>query len=383
MTMEKLLIISMAGMGNLILSTPLIKNLRNDFPKAKITLLVRREFSRAVLKPGHLINDIVICNLDLPIFKIFKILLKLRRERFDMSLTAFPSNRLSYNLIAFIIAAKMRLTHEYETGKFRTLSFLQNRKVKAIKGIHDVDQNLNLLKMIDGRGTAVTKNLVFEVSSTDRDKAGEFLKENGVREGEKLIGLHLSIEDTPNTRSKNRNVFSSIYDCFGEKYDIDLRKGWDRANSLVFASIGDYVSKEHDAKVILFGGPDELETVKKIKESMNNDAITSLNNSLGMTAELIRRCSLFINTDSGLGHIAAAMGTPSITIFGFADSSRIKPFHDNAVVVQHDLPCVPCNPYPFSKPKPRIKCNREFECMGKIDAQKVVLAIRRLMAEFD
>ena len=80
---------------------------------------------------------------------------------------------------------------------------------------------------------------------------------------------------------------------------------------------------------------------------------------LRVIAALIKRCSIFINTDSGLGHIAASLNVPTFTIFGPANPLWTRPYNKKAVVIRKGLPCQPCNGK-LDVCKGRIDCLRDL-----------------------
>ncbi len=85
---------------------------------------------------------------------------------------------------------------------------------------------------------------------------------------------------------------------------------------------------------------------------------------------LIECCDAFVTNDSGLMHVAAAAGTPLVAIFGSTDAVATGPFSKNAVVIQKDLPCIPC-----LKPE----CKSDFRCMEDIGVEEVLAAVQELL----
>ena len=147
----KILVILASGIGNSILFGPTLKEIRKNHPQARIDLFVTKKAFAEPFTQSNLINKVYSYNG-------VKTLIELRKQKYDTSITAFPSNRWQFNLFAFIVGAKLRITHAYKVGKIKTLSFLQNKKTlaKIINGIDEgVDENLaNIDKDLDFAVTA-------------------------------------------------------------------------------------------------------------------------------------------------------------------------------------------------------------------------------------
>ncbi len=142
-----IVVISLAGIGNTLLATPAIKLLRERSPEAKITLLVSQKVCRELLEGSPYVDEILVFeNKDIikKLAEKLRFILMLRKRRFDVSITVFPSNRIEYNLFAFLVGARKRITHKYQVGRYSTLAFLQNITGKHCK------------RSLDGRKESLT-----------------------------------------------------------------------------------------------------------------------------------------------------------------------------------------------------------------------------------
>src|SRR4029453_12019681 len=92
-----------------------------------------------------------------------------RKRRADVYLVPFPSNRWQYSMLAFTSGARRRILHAYPVGYWRALHVLPPRRVPSQRGIHDVVQNLNLLREL-GIEPDVTDAPTFAVNDIDRAK---------------------------------------------------------------------------------------------------------------------------------------------------------------------------------------------------------------------
>ncbi len=131
--------------------------------------------------------------------------------------------------------------------------------------------------------------------------------------------------------------------------------------------------REHDADVHLTGGPgDRAETAQVARASgvPVDDQAGKL--SLKESAGLIASADLFVGCDTGPMHVAAAVGTPIVALFGAADPARTGPFGTGHAVVRRPTPCSPCR---------RRECNVEgHPCMRELDVAVVLEAVRAALA---
>ena len=131
------------------------------------------------------------------------------------------------------------------------------------------------------------------------------------------------------------------------------------------------------ARVVLTGGPGEEPLVEAVAEQMPGPTLSLAGRtSVGQLAALLRRAGVVLGVDSGPLHLAAAQGVPSAHLFGPGDAGRFGPWGDPArhVVLRADLWCSPCGVF--------AACPRGLarpECMDLIDVRRVADAARQLM----
>ncbi len=113
-----------------------------------------------------------------------------------------------------------------------------------------------------------------------------------------------------------------------------------------FARIGDMLQADLHAQVLLFAGPDESGLQKEVASMMKRQPIIVKENNLRHVAVLISRCTLYLGNDTGTTHIAAAVGTPVVAIFGSTNHLRSGPYGAQHSVVRSniDFGCNPCHP---------------------------------------
>jgi len=287
----KILVILASGIGNSIMFSPTLKKLRRSFPKAKIDLFTNKVQFVEPFRGSKLIDNIFY-------YEGLKTLYKLRKEGYDVSIAAFPSNKWQFNIFSFIVGAKKRITHSYKIGKFRTLSFLQNLKIPADEKIHDVDQNLNLLKGL-GINYVKDKGLYFHIGKENKVWAERFIKKNSSQR-KFIVGIHPGSGPFKFKRVEK------------EKFIEELNKIDRKSKS-----------------ILIFGGPEEAKLKEEYSKIIQDSIIVDSN--LKNTAALIGRCKVFISNDTGLMHIATAMKVPKVVaFFKGTNSIRTRPYSKKA-----------------------------------------------------
>lgn len=130
-----------------------------------------------------------------------------------------------------------------------------------------------------------------------------------------------------------------------------------------FAELGNLLRDRNKATVLITGSADEKELAESISSIMKNKTINlSGRTSLRMLAGLISQANLFVTNDSGPMHMANALMTPVIAVFGPTDPSATGPYQEPAAVIKKDVPCWPCS---------YRNCPFDHRCMMKISVEEV------------
>jgi len=317
-SIRRILILGSIGIGNLLLFSPCLRVIRKSFPHAHITMIVLKKAFVDLYEGDPALNEIIVADYAIQNtwWKRIQLIMTLRKKKFDVCFTTFPSNRIEYNLLPFLIGVKYRIAHRYRTKYLRTCSFLQNVKVPVDVTLHDLEQNSNLLKPL-GLESHVEKKITMYLSEENRSCAEQFLYKNTIPLKSLIIGIHAG---------------SSI------ERDMHLKR-WAAEN---FIQLCQKIIQKYQAFFLIFGGPEEREIKHSIAQSINDKSISVDGVSLKTTAALIERCHLFISNDSGLMHIAVGVGVPCAAIFGPTDPGRTSPYGSRNRIIRLGLPCSPC-----------------------------------------
>src|SRR5579859_5009402 len=185
----KILVISLAGIGDTLLATPLIRELRANFPEAQIDALVLWAGSKDLLQGNPFLNTIYQRNfIKESKAGSLRFLWPLRQARYDLSLNSHPQSRIHYRATARFIAARQRISHVYEC--FGALDpWLVNKTLPQDYQKNSVEQNLEILSLLGKKPTLANHSLDIVLSEVEQAWAEGFLKKHDLTRRPRL-GLH-------------------------------------------------------------------------------------------------------------------------------------------------------------------------------------------------
>lgn len=338
---DKILIIMMGGIGNMIFLTPALKALRKAYPFSKIHFLLGPYGAEKVIEGSNLIDKKIIVDPEEQkgIIETIRLIRKLREENFSLSITSTGINPIKTSLLCYLAGIKYRLGENIE-GK----SFFYNLKVSFDKESHEVESNINLAQKL-GIEVKDKSSYIFR-SMEDKNFASRIFDQHNLKE-KLVIGMHPG---------------SGIHQA-----------GFKRWPKERFGRLADFLFNNNNASVILLGGPEEINLANDINESMNsNPLIMTGKTTLNQAAALIEKCRLFISNDSGLLHVACAVNTPAIGIFGPTNYKKTGPYSDSSIIIRKELDCSPCYK------RGEIKCKR-LDCFKLITVEDVLEEVKNLL----
>lgn len=284
----KILLIAMSGIGDTLIATPLIHELRANFPAAEIHVLVMWSGAKDLLQGNPHVNRIWQENMIRkgPL-RALPFLLRLRRERFDVSMNAHTQGRLAYRGVAALIGAKLRVGHAYENTSWLDRAWLMHRLVAEDYSVHCVENNNRLLPLIGAKSMLSTHELELFLTAAEHQWADEFIAKNSLTARQRL-GVHVGSGGTKNLALKRWPI---------EGY-IELLKR---------------LSISHpQLAMLLFGGPEEQEAHARLRAEVQNPNIfTPETRDMRQAAALMKYCDAFLSVDTALMFVAAAMKVPN------------------------------------------------------------------------
>ncbi len=345
---DSMLIVSVAGIGNTILATPLLRALRQRYPNARLDLLVWNRAAAAPVEADPAIDEVQVTPRGFGAWLRF--VYRLRQRRYDAVLTVFPSNQAAYHLFAWLTGARCRIGHAYAGGRKRG-EWLLTHRVQADPEIHDVEQNLALLRLFDeSAADDMDRRPFFTLTPADRREADEWVRRAGLAD-KRLIGCH-----------PGAGAAVSLQHWQG------YFKRWPQER---FAEAIQGLARP-DRAFLLFGGPEETELKQAVQSACGDATVHVVDASLSVTAAVLARCELMICNDSGLMHVAAAVGTPVVALFGPTQASRTAPWGDAHTILFKPGAGRPCLRYPFHSSKSKIRCPCAGQCLRDITVDEVI-----------
>ena len=281
----KILVIALAGIGDTLLATPLIAELRANFPDATLDALVNWPGAQDLLETSPHLRRVHQKNLlkeSTP--GALRFLWSLREQRYDISINTHPQSRIHYRVAARIAAAPVRLSHEYEcSGLIDRL--LVNRTRAQDYSRHSIENNLDLLGFIGATPKLADHSMEVCLRTDEERWADEFGTRNNLK-GRHWLGVHVGSGGTKNLKLKR----------------------WPLAHYLQL--IQRLNRERRDVVVILFGGPEEQQDHEQIlAQSDRARVIPAATTNLRQAAALLKRCDAFLSVDTALMHLAAAVKT--------------------------------------------------------------------------
>ena len=329
---SRILIRSTNWVGDVVMTIPALKAVRENFPTSSISVLARPWVIPLIA--NHPAVDTVI-----PLIKgkgflsdfaeVIRTAGLIRGRRFDLAILF--QNAFEAALIAYLGGIRFRVGYNADGRRF-LLSHAIIRDDEIMKA-HQVDYYLSILRTMGW--SAQTTDPELYIHENDKEAIRSILSANGIKRDDILLGL------SPGA-------------VFGPA------KRWPPER---FAFIGDRAAEKWGAKVLVMGSRGEEDICKVVCQSMRYSQLNLCGDTtLGEVTALIERCHFFVTNDSGLMHIAAALNVPMVAIFGSTDPSATGPRSRKARIVRHQMECAPC-----LKPE----CPRDYRCMLGIEAEEV------------
>lgn len=337
---NKILVLRFSSIGDIVLTTPVLRTLRERYPYAKLCFVVKKEFSEIITLCPY-IDKVFIFDSGKGFWGLMKLLSEINAERFDLLID------LHWNLRSILIYLLSRIKIKIHYSKHRFLRLLRiwfKWRLMPVQS-HIIDLYFEPLTRF---GILSSDNRVPELK-IDKDRKEnviECLKELGIDDNNLVIGL-----------------------CPGAKWET---KQWTIEG---FVEVGNRLMTEFNAKIVIIGDARDMELGKKIEAWMDKKPLNLINwTSLAELPVVIQRCDVLITNDSAPLHIAAALGVSTISMFGpttldLGFGPRGNGMH---IVLEKDLSCRPCSSH-GSKECPK----KTHECMESITAEEVMAAVKK------
>ncbi|MFH1846388.1 MAG: lipopolysaccharide heptosyltransferase II [Candidatus Omnitrophota bacterium] len=338
---KRILITRTDRLGDVVLSTPAIRVIRKKYPDAYIAFMVRPE-NRDVVANNPYLDDVILYDKygrQKSFWDTISFARTLKQKKYDIAIALHPTNRV--HIMFFLAGIKDRIGYDNKMG------WLLNKKVPHYKqqgNKHEVEYSFDLLKQF-GFDVRDTERKPY-IYTTDEDKRLIDCVKKNFAISDNIIAIHPGAS------------------C--------ASKRWNPAR---FGMAADELSKKYKADIVLIGG-EETKPFSKITAKSMKKRVVNLTGMLrvGELAEFLSRCRIFISNDSGPVHIAVAVNTSVVTIFGRKDPGlspkRWGPLGKNDIVLHKDVGCKRCTAH---------NCEKDFECLNAIEVDAVINAADKIL----
>jgi len=305
---DNILVISLTHLGDMVLLSPFLYNLRRNFPNARIDILIKKQVDE-ILEYCPYINNRIIYNAKWVtsrkgsgLFKTWDLIRQLKKTRYDLTFVTHP--HIFSNMIPWLAGIPFRAGYSDRGDGFLNMRFEKEKKIQ-----HSRNYPLDLLRYLNLK--VESEELKLHLGQADIAFAEEFRKSPSLSGASFLIGVHPGA----GKRTKIWRV---------ERY----------------AEVIQYLRNKYNAHILLFAGKQEADITEKIQLLLKNDRhkISDFTGKLTILqmAALMGLCKIILTNDSGPMHIASALGKPIVALFIAAADNGIEawgPLSKNSKVV--------------------------------------------------
>jgi ADP-heptose:LPS heptosyltransferase len=300
---RNILVIDFGQLGDVVLSLPALRAIRERFPRARIAIAVGKPAGEIVKLSGYADDVLEVDRVALrdgvkllSIGRIFKFVGQVRKAKYDFVIDLHSLSET--NLLGFLSGAPKRL---YARRPGRSLDYLANfepRPPREAKHAHAVDRYLDVIKPL-GIENAPRQPLLKTTTAADQSVEA-ILKKEKASSGTLLIGLF------PGAGHESRR--------------------WPLEH---FAEVADHFIRNEEVRVIVFAGPEERPLVPRMRTMFPGETIFLDHLTIPQLLSAQARLTLFISNDTGPAHTAAAMRTPVVLIMDRPTPNNFTPVGDH------------------------------------------------------
>ena len=330
-----ILVIRPGAMGDVLLTTPALRALRGAFPAGRLTVLVTRP-GKEILAGNPDVDEVMV--LDKSSWRPqVEIIGQVRRKDFELVIDFLCNPRTA--IITILSGARVRLGYNvglrrfaYNVVKPRD-EFRDGKKVAK----YAAEVNLDMVRYLGVPAEA--SGLRFSVDSKAREKADAFLADNGLE-----AGRFVCVSPSGSWPAKT----------------------WELGK---FAALADLVVARVGSRVVVLWGPGERGLAESMLNLMRTSGVAACETSVMEAGALLESSALFVSNDSGLKHIAVAVGTPTVTVFGPTNPTTWNPMSPKHRAVSADVGCLRCD---------KNTCDA-MDCMKNLSAERVFAVVEEVL----
>jgi len=346
---KRILLIQLGDIGDVVLTTPTIRALRENHPSGEIFVLLRR-FASELLEGCPWVDGVI--SVDNEKRKLREqiayqkdLLSGLRRKGFELAIDLRAGTRGAF--LSFLSGARLRVGRYRGDGRlWRNRLFTHLIRPENELSQYSALHSLNILAPFELRIKDTSPELI--IAEERERSAADILRKEKVPPDRPMIALH------PFSR-------------WGYKE-------WPIRN---YIRLINHIGSRYKVSIVITGSVDERGRISEIAERSRIDVHNLAGKtSLGELAAILKKCSLLIGIDSAPMHVAAAVGTPTVTIFGPSSPINWAPQGRDHYVICKDLPCVPCR---------QKGCNNSevSRCLDELSVEEVIPIVDTKVLEIE
>jgi len=338
---DRLLVRGTNWIGDVVMTLPALASIRKTFPGARIAVLAK-PWVAEIYRLSTDADEVIL--FEAPgrhagIRGKLRLAGELRDRRFDAAILL--QNAVEAAILARLAGIPLRAGYNSDgRGPLLTHSV---QRTQAIRQVHQIDYYLAMVRALGG--VPADRAVRLQPGSAYDGIARSLFSRFGLETGRLLIGV------APGA------AFGPAKKWFPER----------------FSAVADRLVDETKAQVLLFGSGKDRESTAAVGKSARHRFIDIAGETdLKEAISLMARCALFLSNDSGLMHVAGALGLPTVAIFGSTNPLTTSPAGQKSVVIHHAVDCSPC-----LKPV----CPTDFRCMEGIGVAEVYRTAKSLLEE--
>jgi len=337
MRSEKILVISPNWVGDAVMAIPMVSLLRKEFSLAHIAILTK-SYLGDIWKSNAAVNEIICFDSTDSVFygNFYPMVHRLGRGKFNTAIIL--SHYASHAALTFFAGIPVRIGYAVRHRKiFLTHPFPYS---SAVRTKHMVENYIDFLLPLGIRSDP--QSLVMRLETSAKESAARILAEKGISINDTIIGVAPGARFGPAKRWPAEYYFQLLR-TIGEDWNI---------------------------KTAVFTGPADQEIARQLKEHAGKNILFFDGvQSLTTVAALVARCTVLVSNDSGLIHIAAAVGTKTVGIYCSTSPVWTRPYGEGHIILSSDVPCRPC----FNE-----SCrDGSYRCLHAVGVQDVVAAVHK------
>jgi len=333
-SVRRILLIKPSSLGDIVHAMPTLAVLRERFPQAEVTWLVKRQWAPLVQVIAGVDR---VCVVDQGMMGWLGRVPELRAARFDLVVDL--QGLFRSGAMARLTGCGRRVG--FANAREGSPLFYTKRVAVPSASMHAVDRYLLVAEAL-GAARPTEPTFDFMERPENREAVETMLARAGIAPSSAWVAMNVSA-----------------------RWET---KRWPPQH---FAEAADRLAERYGVQVVLMGGPAERPESLAVMERMRTKAVDLTGQTpVGWLPGLLRRASLLLTNDSGPMHIAAAVETPVVALFGPTDPIRTGPYGQGHVVLSYAVECRPCL---------RRECTRPvaLECLTAVQPEEVVQAVMR------